>query len=81
MTTTEFLELICREWDRPPGSVTLDDTDETVEEWDSMGHLDVILIMKARLGVPIDREEWQTFTSIRGLVETLKAEGYLEDGT
>ena len=79
MTTSEFLDLICHELERPLGTLTVDDTDETVEEWDSVGHMGIIATMKQVLGVQTDQEKWQTFTCLGDLVDMLKRAGFLED--
>ncbi len=78
MKTADFLNQLCESLNRDPGTLTLDDTTETVEQWDSVGHLSIIATID-QLGVDVDSEEMQNFTSVRELVDRLKAKGTLED--
>ncbi|MFC2176625.1 acyl carrier protein [Bacteroidota bacterium] len=79
MKVNEFLDAICRALSREPGTLTLDDTNETVEEWDSLGHLAIISIVDSEFGVPPETEDLQTFTSLRELADVLVASGALEE--
>jgi acyl carrier protein len=79
MKTAEFLDVLCDALNRDHGSVTLDDTQKTLEEWDSVGHLSIIATIDSALGVSPDEAELRDFTSIRQLVDVLKRKGALED--
>jgi len=79
MKTGEFLGILCEVLDRNPHSLSLDDTPETVEEWDSVGHLSIIATIDEELGVPVEEEEMRSFKSIRELIDRLKARDALED--
>jgi acyl carrier protein len=63
----------------PPKSLTLDDTQQTVPQWDSMAHLMIIATVQRDLGVAPNDASLHNFTSIRQLVERLKARKALED--
>ena len=79
MKTQEFLDLMCKALDRTAGTLTLEDTPQSVEQWDSIGHL-MILTAISRLGVATDGEEFQRYSSFRDLATILKSHGVLEDG-
>ena len=79
MKVEEFLNRICDALGKKPNTLTLNDTTETVEEWDSVGHLSMIAVMDEELGVAVDDEELLDFNSMRTLVDRLKAKGALED--
>lgn len=79
MKTMEFLDCICEGLNRDPGTLSLDDTPDTVEEWDSVGHLAIMSTIDSALGVPPEDEELRDFVSLRQLVDALKARGALED--
>ena len=79
MNTSDFLDVLCEALLREPGTISLDDTPDTIEEWDSIGHLSIIAAVDSELSVPIETEEMQTFSSIRQLVDVLKGAGALED--
>ena len=79
-TVNEFLNEVCDSLGLDPGELKLADTPETVEEWDSVGHLSILSTVDEFLGVEIDSEEMQNFKSIQELVERLQAKGALSDG-
>lgn len=79
MTTQEFLDTICEALNRDAGSLSLEDTPASVEEWDSVGHLSIVATVDSELDVAADSEELQTFDSLGQLVSALKAKGALED--
>ena len=79
MKTKEFLNAICEALGRSPNTLSLDDTPETVPEWDSVGHLSIIATLDERLGAPVDEEDMRNFRSIRELVDRLTARSALEE--
>lgn len=78
MNTDEFLNIVCDALEIEEGSITLDDTVDTIEYWDSMGHLSIIAALDT-LGIDTNREEFQNFDTIAKLVELVRKEGVLED--
>ena len=79
MKVKEFLDIVCDGLNRDPGTLSIEDTSDTVEEWDSVGHLAIIGTIDSALDIDVTTDELQTFTSLRELVDTLKAMGALED--
>jgi acyl carrier protein len=79
MKVEDFLNKICDALGKEPNTLTLDDTTETVEEWDSVGHLSIVAVMDEELGVAVDNEELLDFDSMQTLVDRLKVRGALED--
>ena len=71
MNVQEFLDAVCEALGREPGSLSLQDTPDTVEEWDSVGHLSIIATVDD-LGVSVNDEEMRSFTSIQELVDRLR---------
>ena len=78
MKTTEFLDQVCGVLNRPPGSIHLEDTPETVVEWDSLGHLAIIGLIDSLFNLAISDQSLQHFTSIQELLESLRNKGFLE---
>ncbi len=78
MTTTELLNHVGSVLQLPPDSLTIDDTPDTVEQWDSMGHLDIIATLES-LGVSVEDEEMRVFRSLRELISELRDRGVVED--
>jgi acyl carrier protein len=79
MKVPDFLDLVCQTLELRPRSLSLDDTPQTVSQWDSIGHLTIIALVSERLGVRSNDKELHDFTSMRQLVDRLKARNVLED--
>ena len=78
MKVNDFLNIVCEALSREPGTLTLDDTPDTVEEWDSLGHLAIVSAVNYRLHVPADDPEVVSFASLGQLAETLRRKAVLE---
>ena len=59
----------------PAGEVTADSSPQSVESWDSMGHLNLILALEQSFGVQFSPEEIAAMTSVRLAAETLSRKG------
>ncbi len=79
MTVAEFLNSLCGVLGREPDSLSLGDTPRTVDQWDSIGHLSIMVTIDRELGVSVEDEDMRTFTSIGQLVDRLRARNALED--
>ncbi len=79
MTTRDFLDKVCSALQRESGSLALTDTPESVEEWDSLGHLSIISTVDTVVGVGADDEELRSFKSLGQLVAALRRRRVLED--
>lgn len=78
MNTNEFLNMLCEALEIEEGSITLDDTVDTIEEWDSLGHLSIIAALDS-LGIDTDKDEFRNFDTIAKLVELVRKEGIPKD--
>ncbi len=79
MKVSEFLDLVCSALNRAPGSLSLDDTPQTVPEWDSIGQISIITTIERRLAYRATTRDMRTFGSLRQLVDQLKKRGALEN--
>ena len=79
MKVSEFLNLVCTALNRAPNSLTLDDTPQTVPEWDSVGHLSIIATIDRRLPYRMTTKDMRTYGSLADLVAKLKKHGAVED--
>lgn len=52
-----------------------DSSPESIEAWDSMGHLNLVLALEQTLGVSFSPEEIGKLVSVRAIVEAVKAKG------
>mgnify|MGYP000913864934 CR=1 FL=1 len=55
--------------------ITPDSSPQTVEAWDSMGHLNLVLALEQAFGVQFSPEEIAAMTSVRLAAQTLAAKG------
>jgi acyl carrier protein len=76
---SEFLNCICVALDRTPDSLKLDDTPQTVPEWDSLGHLSIISAIERQLKYRMTTGDMRGFASLGELVTKLKSRGALQD--
>ncbi len=52
-------------------AITMESTAETVEEWDSLHHLNLIVALETRYGILLDPLEAAEMTSVRALAEAV----------
>jgi len=60
----------------PADKITPESSPETIENWDSMQHLNLVLAVEEKFGVqldPEDIEEMQTIGAVAALVEKLQS--------
>lgn len=57
----------------PPGEVSADSSPHTVEAWDSMGHLNLVLALEQAFGVQFTPEEIAAMTDVPLIVAALDA--------
>ena len=79
MKISEFLDLLCETLEKEKGSITLKDNQDTLPEWDSLGHLSILAVLETSLGVNSSDSDFPEFDSIGQLVEILKQCEALED--
>jgi acyl carrier protein len=59
----------------PLTEVSADSSPQTVEAWDSMGHLNLVLALEQSFGVQFSPEEIAAMTSVRLAADTLTRKG------
>jgi acyl carrier protein len=60
----------------PADKITAESSPETIENWDSMQHLNLVLAIEERFGVqlePEDIEQMKTIASVASVVEKLQS--------
>jgi acyl carrier protein len=60
----------------PPDKITAESSPETIENWDSMQHLNLVLAIEEKFGVqlePEDIEEMKNIGAVAALVEKLQS--------
>jgi acyl carrier protein len=55
----------------PAGALTADSSSDSVESWDSISHLNLMLAVEQAFGVRIDPEQMVELTSIRRIAEAI----------
>ncbi|MGA3107795.1 MAG: acyl carrier protein [Terriglobales bacterium] len=48
----------------PPGQITAESSPETIENWDSMQHLNLVLAIEEKFGVQLEPEDIEQMKSI-----------------
>jgi acyl carrier protein len=48
----------------PAGKITADSSPETIENWDSMQHLNLVLALEEKFGLQLDPEEIEQMKSV-----------------
>jgi acyl carrier protein len=60
----------------PAGEITVESSPETIETWDSMQHLNLVLAVEEKFGVqlePEDIEQMKNIGAVAALVERLQS--------
>ena len=73
MTSAELrlTALIASALELPPAAIGPDASMETLEQWDSLAHLNICLAVQECFDVVLDMETIATATSVRGLLEVV----------
>ncbi len=79
MENVELLEnvraLLAEAFSLPKEEIPPDLAFGGVKQWDSMGHMGVMLLLEERFGVPIDAEVIAALTSVPAICEYLSKTG------
>jgi len=69
--TGRVCELAAAVFDVPPGVVTPDSSTDTIEQWDSLGRLSLVLELEQAFGVELAPEVVEQLTSVGSIVAAL----------
>ena len=61
------------------GELTITDTKDSVSNWDSIGHLNLLSELEAMFGEIVDDKSVRSFTSIRELMNILSDRNLVEE--
>ena len=64
-------EMAAAVFDLPPGAVTPESSTDTIESWDSLGRLVLVLELEQAFGVELAPEVAEQLTSVRAIVSAL----------
>jgi acyl carrier protein len=73
--TRQVCEMAATVFDLPPEQVTPDSSTETIEQWDSLGRLVLVLELEQTFGIELPPEVAQQLTSVRSVVAALVERG------
>lgn len=59
----------------PPASITDTTSSDTIDAWDSMNHLHLVVALEAEFGVSFEPEEAIGLTSVRAIEQALRDHG------
>ena len=71
---TDARTLVAEAIERPRDHVPANGTIETVEGWDSLGHMRIMLALEARLGRPMETEEILELASVEAIDRLLNGD-------
>lgn len=66
-TIHKIIALVASELDLPATKVNAGSSIETIQEWDSMAHLNICLAIQESFGIPLDMDTIGEVTSVRAL--------------
>ena len=79
MKIEELIYVICSSLNLPEGSIDENSSTENVEEWDSLGHLEMLMALdEASGGATADIVDLTQASSVAQMIEILKGEGVIE---
>ncbi len=67
--------LVARVFGREPSEIGESSSPETLSEWDSLGHVTLIIELESAYGVSFSPEETMTMTSVGAIKRTLGTRG------
>jgi acyl carrier protein len=80
--TSTLTERVCETaaavFDVPPGQVTPDSSTDTIEQWDSLGRLSLVLELEQAFAVELAPEVVEQLTSVRAIVAALVQLGVVD---
>lgn len=68
-TLEDIRQLVADTFGIDVDSVTTETSPETVEAWESMSHLNLMLSLESRFGISIDPEEIPTLVSVQAIAD------------
>lgn len=70
--TERIIRLLAETFNIPENTLGLESSQDTVEAWDSMGHLQLILAIESDLNIRFKTTELDELKSVRLLVEKIE---------
>lgn len=67
----EVFEVVSMVMNTPVDEITEDSTPETVEEWDSLKHMRLILVLEEKFGVQFTDTQIMAMMSVKDILNTL----------
>ena len=65
----KIIALVATELDVPPGRINAASSIDTVQEWDSMAHLNICLAIQDSFGIKLDMDTIGELTSVAALAK------------
>ena len=69
----EIRQLLADTFGIDVASVTTETTPDTVEAWESMSHLNLMLSLESQFGISIDPEEIPTLVSVQAIADKVES--------
>ena len=75
-----IFEIVARTLKVPRKSVTLDSSPDTIDSWDSLQHVHLILALEEEFGIQFDVDEIGGMQSVGGIVALVRERSGLASG-
>ena len=72
-TLDKVREVIAEVLEVEQGDITIDSTPDTLTNWDSLRHLNIVLALESEIGIQLDPDEIEKIVSVRDIVEVIDA--------
>lgn len=66
-----LIDTIAESLDIDPSTLTIDSSNETVEQWDSLGHLRLLMAVEDKFDIQFKTSDFATLTSIKIILDKL----------
>ncbi len=71
--------IVARVFGVSPGTITDESSNQTLEAWDSLNHVTLILELESAYGVSFSADETLGMTSVAGIKRVLRSHGVVWD--
>jgi acyl carrier protein len=72
---TEVKNLIATTFEIPPDRVTDDSSGQTIEQWDSVGHINLVMALEQKFGVSFTMEEIMHLRDVGAICKAIAEKG------
>jgi acyl carrier protein len=72
VTVDRVISVMAQVFEIPPSSISPDAEQESIERWDSLGHMNLCVALEEAFSVSFDDQQVSSMTSVPLIVETIE---------